>query len=342
MNPDLVLFYPEGHAAHAAAGHPERPERVETIRSGLQQAGWWEPFPQLRPLPIPEDVLYTVHDPSYLSRLELACRQSEYLDLTTYTTPASWQLALNAAGGALAVAKAVWRGEARRGLALTRPPGHHASHQRGMGFCLLNHIALAAEALIRHEGAQRLAIVDIDLHHGNGTQDIFWRRGDVLYLSTHQSPLYPGTGWLDERGEGPGEGKTANFPLPSGSGDQAFRTVVETLILPLLDRFSPQMILVSYGFDAHWQDVFGNLLFTAEGYGEGVRQLTRWVDEHCQGRIALFLEGGYNLEAGVACTDAVVAAMLGHSWQDPIGPSPYTASTAWQAIVQQAYHLWGL
>jgi acetoin utilization deacetylase AcuC-like enzyme len=187
--------------------------------------------------------------------------------------------------------------------------------------------------------AQRIAIVDLDLHHGNGTQDIYWERDDVFYISTHQSPLYPGTGSLRETGAGAGEGWTANFPLPPGTGDEGFTAVMEKLILPLLNRFSPQMILVSFGFDPHWHDPLGHLQLSAEGYGGLIAALTNWAEQKCDGKIALFLEGGYDLEAGSACIQACVAALLNETWQDPIGPAPRPGKS-WQALVRDALALW--
>jgi acetoin utilization deacetylase AcuC-like enzyme len=267
--------------------------------------------------------------------------------MDTYTTPASWQLALDAAGGAAAVGRAVWEGKSQRGLALTRPPGHHATINRGMGFCLLNNVALAAEYLVNVSDsqipeAQKLAIIDLDLHHGNGTQEIFWRRGDVLYISTHQSPFYPGTGYLDEIGVGPGKRCTANFPLPPYTGDHGFIEVMETLILPLLDRFSPQMLLVSMGFDPHWRDPLGNLLLSAEGFGNLIKSLTCWTDQNCSGKIALFLEGGYDLEAGKACILAAVAALLKQPWDDALGSSPHPEGSSWKVVVRNARQIWNV
>jgi acetoin utilization deacetylase AcuC-like enzyme len=339
---ELVYFYPEGHAVHYEAGHPERPERVEVMRLALQKVGWWDGYAQLQPVEVPPNVMRTVHSPAYLDLLEMSCRRGGHLDADTYTTQASWGLAHKAAGGAVAVADAVWQGRARRGFALTRPPGHHATHGQGMGFCLLNNIAVAAEYLIQVRGVKRLAIVDLDLHHGNGTQDVFWRRGDVFYMSTHQFPFYPGTGALDETGEGAGEKRSANFPLPPGSGDQAFSTIMDGLILPLINRYMPEMILVSYGFDPHWSDPLGYLLLSASMYGQLISRLVDWSDEGCGGRIALFLEGGYNLDAAAACTQAVVAALLKQPWQDTIGPSPYPEGKLWEGVVERARKIWDI
>jgi acetoin utilization deacetylase AcuC-like enzyme len=287
-------------------------------------------------------VLHSVHTPAYLVLLENACKRGARLDMDTYTTPASWDLALRSAGGAAAVAQAVWQGKACTGFALTRPPGHHATIQRGMGFCLLNNIAIAAEYLLQKEGAGRLAILDLDLHHGNGTQDIFYQRVEVFYFSTHQSPFYPGTGRIEERGAGLGNGTNANLPLPPFSGDKAFQATLDELILPLLDQYNPEMLLVSVGFDTHWKDPLGSLLLSALAYGKLIEKLKHWADGKCRGRIALFLEGGYDLQAGAACAGAVVAALIGQPWQDPLGPSPRREGKDWQGVLQQAKQLWGL
>jgi len=339
---DLIFFYPQGHEAHAEPGHPERPERVEAIRKALGDAGLWEKYPKAAPLELPEGVLHAIHTPAYLEKLESASREGRRFDLDTYLTPASWQLALNAAGGAAAVAQAVWARQAKRGFALTRPPGHHATADRAMGFCLLNNVALAAEYLLQVAGAGRLAIVDIDLHHGNGTQDIFYRRGEVFYLSTHQYPHYPGTGQLTETGAGPGEGTTANVPLPPFSGDEAFQAVFERLFLPLLDRFQPEMLLVSVGFDAHWRDPLGYLQLSVDGYGKIAQALTQWADEQCQGRLAFFLEGGYDLDAGAQSALAVAQAMLGQTWEDLLGKSTHDEGVEWERILRECLVLWGV
>lgn len=338
---EIVYFYPEGHAAHFESGHPERPERVDTIRSTLQNSDLWEPYPKTSPIVLSVDFLESVHSPEYLHLLEMTCRRAGQLDMDTFTTQASWQLALRTAGGAAAVAEAVWRGEAKRGFALTRPTGHHAMHGQGMGFCLLNNIAIAAEYLLKTHHLDRLAIVDLDLHHGNGTQDIFWTRDDVFYISTHQAPYYPGTGRVEDVGEGTGTGWTANFPLPAGSGDSAFTAIMDEMIFPLLEQREPQMILVSYGFDPHWMDPIGDLLLTADGYGRIIKKLSDWADRYCGGKLVLILEGGYDLKAANACSLAVTLAMLGKTWSDPY-PCPYQENLRWQHMLKNAHTIWGI
>jgi acetoin utilization deacetylase AcuC-like enzyme len=339
---EIVLFYPEGHEEHFTNGHPERPERVETIRQHLTRAGMWDKLPRLKPLSLTDTVIKAVHTPAYLKNLEDTCLQSGWFDSDTYTKPASWKLANLAAGGGAAVASAVWKGQARRGFALTRPPGHHATSNRAMGFCLLNNVAIAAQHLLSQEGAQRLAIVDLDLHHGNGTQDIFYKRGDVLYLSTHQSPLYPGTGGLMETGTGPGAGRNVNLPFPPFSGDEAFRTGMQECILPLLDRNHPEMLLISVGFDVHWRDPLGNLLLSTAVYAELMGHLSRWADQNCDGKIAVFLEGGYDLDAAGSCGQATIEALLGQSGEDDLGPAPYAETRDWIRILQKARQIWDL
>ncbi|HJS29250.1 MAG TPA: histone deacetylase [Anaerolineales bacterium] len=338
----LTFFYPEGHEAHAAPGHVERPDRLPPIRSALEKGGRWQQGRALEPADVSIDLLRAVHTEAYLARLEAAARSGSPLDPDTYTTPASFQVALNSAGGAIAVSRSVWEGESGRGFALCRPPGHHATRARGMGFCLLNNVALAAADLRLNRRAERLAIIDLDLHHGNGTQDIFYSRSDVFYLSTHQFPFYPGTGGLHETGEGEGAKTTANFPLPAGSGDAAVLTVLDRLAIPLLDRFQPEMLLVSAGFDPHWRDPLGNLVMSAGGFGKAVRLLADWADENCAGRIVLVLEGGYDLLAIAACASASTAALLGEDWDDPLGPAPLTEQSSWKEMVERASRLWGL
>jgi len=338
----FVLFYPAGHEKHFEYGHPERPERIEAIKQKLDKEGIWDKTPKLDPLEIPESVLYGVHDPDYLSSLKKACESRQRIDMDTYITPDSWQLALNAAGGGIAVVQEIWNGGAQRGFALCRPPGHHAKSNRGMGFCLINNIAIATEYLVQIEDAKRIAIIDIDLHHGNGTQDIFWERGDVFFFSIHQYPLYPLSGTLDERGAGPGINTTANFPLYPHAGDEARKTIVNEVILPLLNRFKPNMLLMSVGFDAHWKDPLGHQLASTSGYAEVASSFAAWADQHCDGKIALFLEGGYDLEAGATSAAAICHGLSGQPWSDPLGPNPTPEDDRWKALVEKAKELWSI
>lgn len=339
---DLVLFYPEGHEKHFEVGHPERPERVESIRKALEESGHWDKYPRVDPLDISDEVMDPIHTPEYLEALREISERGQHFDADTYTRPESWGLAHKSAGGAIAVAREVWKGDAKRGFSLNRPPGHHATPNQAMGFCLLNNVALAAQFLI-NEGATRIAIIDLDLHHGNGTQDIFYSREDVFYLSTHQYPHYPGTGWLNETGEGPGRMQTANIPLPPFSGDHAFFVVMDEIILPLLDRIKPEMILVSYGFDPHFADPLGNLQLTGEGYGRLIESLATWADEHCQGRLSLFLEGGYDLGAAKECTLAVATALLGErSSQLEASSSENGEPNTFYSILEQVKLVWEL
>ncbi len=332
---ELILFYPEGHQKHAFPGHPERPERVEAILESLKAAGIWAGCQQVAPRILPRAFLETVHTPAYLQQLQQASAASRSLDLDTYTTEASWQLALNAAGGGVAVADAIWRGKAQRGIALTRPPGHHATADRGMGFCLLNNAAIAAEYLSKKQQAENLVILDLDLHHGNGTQDIFYQRPDIGYLSVHQAPFYPGTGKIEEQGLGEGKGSTLNIPLPAGAGDAAYLAITGEIILPFLDQRKPEMVLISYGFDIHWRDPLGGMLVTADGYYRILQQISTWADQHCQGRVAIFLEGGYDLEAAGGCTLGVLRGMLGQEFTDPLGPSGRAETSGWQSVLRQ-------
>lgn len=338
----IAYFYPTDHEAHSSHGHPERPERLESVKNALEVSGLWELGPKLAPIDLPDEVYQAIHTVEHLASLESLSTTGQNYDFETYLTPQSWQLALNAAGGAAAVAGAVWRREAKRGFALTRPPGHHATPDRAMGFCLINNIALAAEYLLQTEGAKRIAIIDMDVHHGNGTQDIFWQRDDVLFISTHQYPLYPGTGHINERGAGKGQGFTYNLPLPHYSGDEAFTFAYAEIILPLLDRYQPEMLLISFGFDAHWKDPLATLQMSASGYAEQVSALSSWADQHCAGRIALVLEGGYDLKAGASCGLTVTQALLGAEWDDVLGPDIVQESKSWRSILEQAKNLWEL
>lgn len=337
---NFVLYYPEGHKNHQLFGHPERPERIEAIREGLVEIGLWQTIPQIKPVELEDSLFCSVHTPEYMKILEQACVRGAMLDPDTYTTTDSWQLALNAAGGAAAVAEAVWDGKYRTGFALSRPPGHHATQDQGMGFCLINNIAVAVEYLLQYKGARKLTVVDIDLHHGNGTQDIFWRRSDVSFCSIHQAPFYPGTGSINEIGGGQGKGFTMNLPIPSFSGDRAYLTLLHEIIFPFLDQTGPEMVLISFGFDTHWKDPLGSMQVSAQGIHQVLKDLMEWTDNKCGGKLSVVLEGGYDLDAGKVCGQAISTALMKQDWKDSVGPSPVAEEDNWINTLKSARELW--
>jgi len=294
-------------------GHPERPERIEVLLplAGADATGGERLVP-VRPRPATAEEILAVHRPSHLERVAASAgRRLTVFDADTSAGEDSFETALLAAGGVLEVIDAVVAKRVDNGFALVRPPGHHAESDRVMGFCLFNNVAVGAEYARRRHGLDRILIVDWDVHHGNGTQEIFWSDGGVMYVSFHQYPFYPGTGAAHERGEGAGEGATLNLPLAAGSGDaevlEAFRSVVE----PAARRFAPDMVLVSAGFDAHRDDPLASLTMTREGFAELARGVLGIAEDCCDGRLVAVLEGGYDLDALRACVDAVLAEMSG-------------------------------
>lgn len=292
-------------------GHPERPERIEALLS-LTPAGDSARLAAVRPRPASSDEITAVHHPDHLARVAASAgKRLTIFDPDTSAGPDSFETALLAAGGTLEVIDAVVEKRADNGLALVRPPGHHAERNRVMGFCLLNNVAVGAEHLRRRHGLERILIVDWDAHHGNGTQDIFWEDGGVMYTSMHQYPFYPGTGAAHERGEAAGEGATLNAPLAAGSGDaevlEAFRTVIE----PAGRRFAPEFVLVSAGFDAHRKDPLASLTMTEKGFARLARGVLAIAEDCCDGRLVAVLEGGYDRDALRACVGTVLAEMSG-------------------------------
>ena len=336
----LALYYPVDHQKHYLYAHPERPERVEVIKEGLEEIGLWEKALHLDPFDLDHTFLKSVHDEEYLQILERASKKEQMLDQDTYTTQASWSLALNAAGGGAAITSAVWDRKAQTGFSLTRPPGHHATMNRGMGFCLINNIAVAAEYLVQYKKASKIAIIDLDLHHGNGTQDIFWNRSDICYISIHQAPFYPGTGALLDIGGKRGAGATMNLPIPGFSGDLAYLTLVNEIVIPYLDQQKPEIILISFGFDTHWRDPLGNMLVSGNGIFHIMNEIRSWTELNCSGKLAVLLEGGYDLEAGRNCGQAVGAALVNQSWSDPLGPALEEEENGWRDTLSRAKEIW--
>ncbi|MCJ7716158.1 MAG: histone deacetylase, partial [Anaerolineales bacterium] len=205
----------------------------------------------------------------------------------------------------------------------------------------INNIAIAAEYLLQEKGAKKIAIIDLDLHHGNGTQEIFWNRGEVSYISIHQAPFYPGTGALYEIGGEGGEGATLNLPIPSFSGDQAYKTLVSEIIIPYLNDQKPEILLISFGFDTHWRDPLGSMQVSGNCIYRMLIDFRLWAEKHCSGRVAVLLEGGYDLEAGRISGQAVGAALVDQPWEDPLGNSPIDERDVWQETLNEAKDFWG-
>ena len=271
-----------------------------------------------------------VHPAEYRAALASLAGRRARLDADTTTSAGSWDAARLAAGAAIEAALATMSGRARNAFALVRPPGHHAEPTPAMGFCLLNNAAIAAEAA-RRAGAERVLIVDWDVHHGNGTQDIFAAREDVLYMSVHQYPFYPGTGAAHEIGVGPGRGATVNCPLPGGQGDGDYGVVFHDLFLPAARAFRPDLVIVSAGFDAHARDPLAEMRVTERGYAAMTSLLAQLADETCGGKLALLLEGGYDLTALAASVRATLEVMTGHREDFPAGPAPATVDAIGEA-----------
>ncbi len=306
---NVALFYHPAYLEHVTGNHPESASRLLGILAALKAHGITED--RLRkPEAVDPDLLATVHDPRYIAALEKGAESGGgYWDADTYVSPGSYKAALLAAGGAVAAVDAVMAGE-RAAFAMVRPPGHHALHNSAMGFCLLNNVAIAAHHAARKHGLERVMIVDWDVHHGNGTQDLFYSSPGVLFFSTHQYPFYPGTGAITETGESSGEGYTVNVPLPAGVGDAGYRQVFDEVLAPLARRYKPQLMLISAGYDAHIADPLGEMAVSVAGFAEMALKVRLLADELCEGRVAAVLEGGYNIEA---LSQSVVATidMLG-------------------------------
>jgi acetoin utilization deacetylase AcuC-like enzyme len=288
-------------------GHPERPERQDVMEVVAEQ---WRDRGGLieEPGPAPLDAILRVHSPRFVEKLESAAGRAVMLDPDTFTSAESWEITRLAAGAAIAAVDAVLDGRASRAAALVRPPGHHSNRDAARGFCLTNNAAVAAAHALDC-GLARVAVVDFDVHHGNGTQEIFEADPRVLYVSTHQWPFYPGSGAADEVGAGDGRGFTVNVPIERGAADGDYEVVFRDVVVPVTSRFSPELVIISAGFDAHELDPIGGMRMTAHGFARLTGLLCAVADQHASGRVVLVTEGGYHLHALAESLAASLAAL---------------------------------
>jgi acetoin utilization deacetylase AcuC-like enzyme len=334
----------ENHAAHAVEGHVERPERLAAIVALLRECGLLHRLQRIEATAPEAVVLPPLHTQRYLESLGQACASGGgWFDPDTYSRPGSCDAARSAAGACLAATDAVLEGRARSAFAAVRPPGHHARPAQAMGFCLLNNIALAARHARTRHGLERVAIVDIDVHHGNGTQEAFYDDPGVLYVSIHQFPFYPGTGRLEETGAGAAAGTNVNIPLPAACGDEEYRLAFEQVVEPVVRRYRPELILVSCGFDAHYADPLAMMALSVAGYGELAQRLRALAEELCGGRLVVALEGGYDLDALAWGARTVIEVLLGiRPEPDPLGPAPGDRAPDIAPLLAQVREIHGL
>jgi acetoin utilization deacetylase AcuC-like enzyme len=318
-----AYVYDPIYLEHNLPGHPENKERLVRVMALLEKQGMLERLVAVEATPVSLERLARNHSQSYIDTVrQVAERGGDHLDLDTYTSPRSYEVALMATGGLVNAVEAVLEGKVDNAFALVRPPGHHAVRAQGMGFCLFNNVAVAARYALEEKGLERILIVDFDVHHGNGTQDAFYDEASVLYFSTHQYPHYPGTGHWREIGRGEGEGYTANVPLPGGVGDKGFERIFDEFLYPLAERYCPQLILVSAGYDSHWADPLAEMQLSITGYAHLARRLKTMADDLCQGRLVFTLEGGYQLEVLAYAVLNTFHVLLGdEEIQDPLGPA---------------------
>jgi len=323
------LIYDPIYLKHDTGGHVENAKRLEAIISHLEQTGLKQQLTPIKPRPATAEELSLVHHEQHISHIqEVAQKGGGWLDADTVMSPNSYDAALYAAGGAIKATEAVIDGEVASAFALVRPPGHHATPQRAMGFCLFNNVAIAVKHALARYGLEHILIIDFDVHHGNGTQEIFYDNPQVLYLSTHQYPFYPGTGSIEETGSGEAKGTTINIPLPADSGDAEYEQVFEQIIVPVAKRFKPQLILVSAGYDPHWADGLALMQVSVTGFARIVKIIKGLANELCNGRLVFSLEGGYNLNALAASVKTTLDVLLGNTnIEDPLGQPPHRFAT---------------
>jgi acetoin utilization deacetylase AcuC-like enzyme len=323
---------------HDFPQHPEHAGRIEAVWRQLSAAGLSDQLLHIAPPPATDEQILAIHTREHLQRL-IAVSQGDRmvrLDPDTYALPASLDVARLAAGAVITAVDVVLSARADNALAIVRPPGHHATAERQMGFCLLNNIAIAARQAQSQHGIEKVLILDYDVHHGNGTNDIFYADPSVLFISTHQYPFYPGSGALHEIGDGAGRGGTMNIPLSGGHGDDAYRQIFAQVLIPAIERFNPELMLISAGFDAHWVDPLASMQLTLEGYDHLARECVKLAERLCGDRIVFVMEGGYDLPALAHGWGNIAGALLGQDEiSDPYGVPRSPATAEFQPLIDQ-------
>jgi acetoin utilization deacetylase AcuC-like enzyme len=333
---NAAIIWDEAYAEHATGAHPEGADRISATVDHLRSTDLWPVLTVVKPEAATEDDILLVHTRRHLEMIKRAGQGGgTWIDSDTHVSPRSYETALLSAGGAIAATR-LWDDRVVP-FALIRPPGHHATPDRAMGFCLFNNIAVATAKLLE-EGGERVAIIDWDVHHGNGTQAAFYDEPRVLFLSMHQWPHYPGSGFFTECGEGAGEGYTVNLPLPAGSGDRDYALAFEAVVEPIVRQFAPQTILVSAGQDIHADDPLGGMEVTDGGFGMMALRCERLARELCGERLAFVLEGGYDRGATARAVEAVLRAIVDED-TPPIHAAPGRAAAAIDRakVTQAAY-----
>ncbi len=320
---NVGIVYDPVYLTHNTGQHVENARRLEAIISYLEKTGLKRELEPVAPRQATLEEVAMVHEEPYIAHIrDSAARGGGWLDPDTVMSSGSYETALCAAGGVIEATDAVISGKLSSAFALVRPPGHHATTGRAMGFCLFNNVAIGTRYAITQCGLERVAIVDFDVHHGNGTQETFYGSPQVLYVSTHESPLFPGTGQIGETGNALGKGKTVNIPLPGGCGDIEYEQVFTQVVVPAVDRFQPQLIMVSAGYDGHWADPLAMMQLSVSGFARIVEIIRELAERWCGGRIVISLEGGYNLDALSASVKATFDMLLGkNTVDDPMGKS---------------------
>jgi acetoin utilization deacetylase AcuC-like enzyme len=313
----VAIAYDDRFLDHDMPSHPENAGRLRAIVNTLQQTGQFNALPHLASRSATPEEVALVHEQDLVTEVEQHInRGGGWIDADTYVVPSSWEVALLSAGAALEAAERVATGDHDLAFCLSRPPGHHATPRRAMGFCLLNNVAIAARLLQQKYGVARVAIVDFDVHHGNGTQDAFWSDRSVLYLSTHQYPFYPGTGHWSESGAAEGAGTTVNASLPAYCRDEQYALVFDELFAPLIERYQPEFLLVSAGFDSHENDPLAMENLSSNGYVALAGRVRDWARQLCDGNVVFVLEGGYDYQALGECVSGILAMLDGAPWSD--------------------------